>query len=491
MIRTNDRYVCISRPRRFGKTITANMLCSYYDREKDSTGLFADLSIAGDRSYSLHLNKYNVIFLNIAELLSRRSVSEMIDQVEKLLLRDLDKTYPEFSNPALDLVNSLKEIYMETDVGFVIIIDEWDCIFRERRDNTAEQKEYLEFLRAFLKDQPYVSLAYMTGILPIKKYGSHSALSMFKEISMISPKNFDRYIGFTAEEVQSLCAQYDMDYNEMSRWYNGYSFPKAPSVFNPRSVVAALQSGIFENYWTQTETFEALKIYIDLNFNGLRESIVSLLAGEKMQIDTSNFTNDMVTFDGKDDVLSLLIHLGYLGYMKDSGEVFIPNKEINDEFVTAIKSAKWTEVLAAIKTSDELLKATWRMEADAVAGYINIAHEETSHLNYSDENALSYVVSLAYYSARDYYTITRGMPSGKGYADMIFLPRYNHSDKPAMVVELKWDQSARGAIQQIKEKKYFSALEGHAGRILLVGINYDKKTKEHACVIEKFDLQGE
>jgi len=224
-----------------------------------------------------------------------------------------------------------------------------------------------------------------------------------------------------------------------------------------------------------------------MNFGGLRESVVSLLAGERIPIDTSGFTNDMVTFSSKDDVMTLMIHLGYLGFQKNTGEVFIPNKEINDEFITAIKSAKWDVVVKAVSASRELLNATWRKDAKAVANYISDAHEETAHLNYSDENALSYVVSLAYYAARDYYTIIREMPAGKGYADMIFLPRRNHPNKPAMVVELKWDKSAEGAIEQIREKKYPSALEAHAGKVLLVGINYDKKTREHTCVIEEYE----
>jgi hypothetical protein len=487
-IGTKDGYVCISRPRRFGKTTTADMLCAYYGRENDSSGIFADLAIAGDKSYKEHLNAYNVIFINVALFFDGDvSIKEMITSIKNAVVNELSRKFPNIpigANKRFD--EYLNEIYIATKIGFVIIIDEWDCVFRENKNDTEAQKAYLTFLLKLLKDQSYVRLAYMTGILPIKKYGTHSALSMFREYSMMNPGLFAEYVGFTDKEVKKLCEAYSMDFHEMSAWYDGYRFPTVSSVYSPRSVVFALIERSFDNYWTSTETFEALGSYINRNFNGLRESVVSMLAGEKIQIDASTFENDMVTFGGKDDILSLLIHLGYLGYLKESGEVFIPNKEIRMQFVSTIKMEKWTEVMTAINTSGNLLKATWRMDAVAVANYISMAHEETSHLNYSDENALSYVVSLAYYAARDYYTIIREMPTGRGYADMVFLPRINHTDKPAMVVELKWDKSAQGPIKQIKEKKYFEALDGHAGKVLLVGIGYDKKTKEHECVIEEF-----
>jgi hypothetical protein len=303
---------------------------------------------------------------------------------------------------------------------------------------------------------------------------------------MISPKQFDRFVGFTEEEVRDICSRYDMDYGEMAAWYDGYRFPNAPSVFNPRSVAAAVSSKVYENHRARTETYEALKIYIDMDFDGLRESIVCMLAGEKVRVRTDNFTNDMVTFQRKDDVLTLLVHLGYLGYLTESGEVFIPNKELNDEFVTAIESLKWGGVVKALNVSEDLLDATWRKDAKAVADYIEAAHNETSHLTYSDENALAYTVSLAYYTARQYYTIVREMPAGKGFADMIFLPGPSHADKPAMVVELKWNRTAKGAIKQIKDRNYPATLEGYEGKILLVGINYRKDTKKHTCVIETY-----
>jgi hypothetical protein len=492
LIDTNNRFVCVSRPRRFGKTIAANMLNAYYNRECDSSAMFAGSAISEDPLFREHLGGYNVIFLNMVEFLSQtEAVDGMINMIENELTGDFTKAYPEIPRESgMTFVKYLNAVYAATKIGNIIIIDEWDCIFREHKHDTVAQKKYLDFLRLFLKDQVYVSLAYMTGILPIKKYGAHSALSMFGEYSMTSPRQFDRFIGFTSEEVREICDRSGMDYAEMSAWYNGYRFPNAPAVFNPRSVVETVLGRTYSNYWARTETYEALRIYIDMEFDGLRESIIRMLSGETVKIKTNKFTNDMVTFQNKDDVLTLLVHLGYLGFLIKSSEVFIPNREIYDEFVTSIDSPKWGSVIDALNMSEELLNATWNKDACAVADYIDAAHDETSYLNYSDEDALAYTVSLAYYTARRYYTIVREMPFGKGFADMLFLPRPNHADKPAMVIELKWDKSAAGAIEQIKDKHYPTVLEGYTGGILLVGINYKKRTKEHTCLIEEYDCSA-
>jgi hypothetical protein len=343
VVETPSKYVCVSRPRRFGKTITANMLSAYYGRGADSAALFDGLAVAADPSFGKHLNKYNVIFLNMAEfLIENKTVQGMAGAIKSELASEFADAYPGVRTQRGDSFSKrLNTVFQATGIGNVVIIDEWDCVFREKKNDAAAQREYLDFLRLFLKDQPYVSLAYMTGILPIKKYGSHSALGMFDEFSMTSPKQFDRFIGFTAEEVQALCRAHGMDFAEMSAWYDGYRFPNAPSVFNPRSVVAALSSKSYDSYWTRTETYEALKVYIDMDFDGLRESVVRLLAGDRVVVNTGRFTNDMVTFQKKDDVLTLMVHLGYLGYLGESGEAFIPNKEISGEYVNAIESPRW------------------------------------------------------------------------------------------------------------------------------------------------------
>jgi hypothetical protein len=486
VLKTRQKYVCVSRPRRFGKSMAAEMLASYYSRGKDSFHQFEHLKIANDTSFKKYLNQYNVIFLNMQKFWSKtRDIGKMQERLEKTLLKDLLREYPMIDYmDETDLTDVLQDIYLETDIPFIFIIDEWDCIFRENKMNKEAQNLYLDFLRNLLKDASYVALAYMTGILPIKKYGTHSALNMFNEFSMTNPRELSEFVGFTESEVKQLCIQYNMDFEETKRWYDGYQFENIEHIYSPRSVVESMTSHCFDSYWNQTETFEALKDYIVLNYDGLKDTIIELLAGKRRKIDTSFFSNDMTTFQSADDVLTLLIHLGYLGYDFSTEEVFIPNSEVTSVFVTSIKSSNWKEVVNAIQISEELLKATWNQDTQAVAEGLEQAHFETSILKYNDENSLACVISLAYYSARTYYTQVRELPTGKGFADLVFLPRKNHLDKPAIVVELKWDKSAKGAIAQIKEKNYCKALEDYQGNLLLVGVNYDVKTKKHECEME-------
>ena len=381
----------------------------------------------------------------------------------------------------------MEKLYSKTKEEFVFIIDEWDCILRERKYASDEHKKYLDFIRNLLKDKTYVSLAYMTGILPIKKYGTHSALNMFGEYSMTSPKGFEEYIGFTENEVKELCDEYQMDFNTMKSWYDGYTFPKAEHIYNPKSVVDALLSEEFESYWTQTETYEALKLYIDMNYDGLKDAIVRMLTGECVVINPKKFQNDMRTFQSKDDVLTLLVHLGYLAFERKKSSVYIPNSEIEGEFLNAIEGEHWKDVVDSLEKSEQILQATWNEDAQTVAQILDEVHSEnTSILNYNDENSLSCVISLAYYNAMKDYTKVREFPTGKGFADIVYLPK-KHSNKPAMIIELKYDKTAQGAIEQIKERRYPESLKEYHRNLLLVGINYDKATKKHSCVIEKFE----
>ena len=383
-----------------------------------------------------------------------------------------------------DIISVLGEIFDVKKVPFIFIIDEWDCVFRVHKNNMDSQTKYLNFLRNLLKDQSYVALAYMTGILPIKKYGEHSAINVFYEYSMIDAEPISEFTGFTGEEVKLLCEKYDKPFEEMKRWYDGYNL-NGISIYNPKSVVESILRGQFNNYWTSTETYEALKVYIEMNFDGLKDTIIELLAGQKAVIDTTTFSNDMVTFETKDDILTLLVHLGYLTYDFYTKEVSIPNYEISEQFASTIKVMGWSEVANSLKLSDELLKATLNCDEEKVAELIDKAHSEnTSILKYNDENSLSCVISLAYYCARKTYTMERELPAGKGYADIVFKPRRNNSN-PAIIVELKYAKTAEGAIEQIKEKQYADCLNDYTGEILLVGINYDKEEKKHTCKIEK------
>lgn len=357
-----QRYMCVSRPRRFGKSTAADMLAAYYGRNEDTSVLFEKLKISQEQSYQKHLNKYDVIKINMQEFLSMsESVEDMLSILQMRLIKDLKSAYPEVVSSDR-LIFAMQDVFAETKCQFVILIDEWDCLFREYKQDKEVQKKYLDFLRIWLKNKEYVALAYMTGILPIKKYGSHSALNMFSEYSMLNPREMAEFFGFTEKEVQELCSKYDRSFEETKAWYNGYELSvveaqklKVYAMYNPKSVVDAMLSGIFDNYWNQTETYEALKAYICMNFDGLKDSVIKILAGDRVQINTGTFSNDMTSFQSRDDILTLLVHLGYLSYHWPDKIVAIPNKEVSQEYVNAISTMDWNEVIHSVEASRKLL----------------------------------------------------------------------------------------------------------------------------------------
>ena len=493
-LRTKQKYMCISRPRRFGKSMAADMLAAYYGKDYDSAALFDGLEISYCETFSTHLNKYNVFKINMQEFLSMtQNVDKMLKVLQKRLIKELKYNYPEYVD-CDNLVFAMQDIFSYTGQSFIVLIDEWDCLFREYKQDEEAQRKYLDFLRVWLKDKGYIALAYMTGILPIKKYGTHSALNMFMEYSMTNPGNMAEYFGFTEKEVENLCIEYGMNIEETKAWYNGYglySHNKQEdilySIYNPKSVVEAMLRHRFGNYWNQTETYEALKIYIQMNMDGLKDAIIEILAGNSVRINIGTFHNDMTTFATRDDILTLLVHLGYLTYDVEKESVRIPNKEVAQEYINAISTMDWKEVISSINNSRKLLEALWNLDSDKVAAGVDKAHEEISILQYNDENSLSCTISLAFYFAREYYTMIRELPTGKGFADICLIPRKIHMDKPAVIIELKWDKSVSGAIAQIKEKKYIDALSEYQGNLILAGINYDKKIKKHSCLVEKVD----
>lgn len=325
-----------------------------YGKKNDAKTLFENLKIAEDSSFEKHLNKYHVVWLNMQDFLSAADdIEGVINRIRNSLIKEIKKEIAQIGivrehYDIEDLKDCLYDLYKYTYTPYVFVIDEWDCIFREYRENEKIQKAYLDFLRDLLKDEEYVALAYMTGILPIKKYGSHSALNMFDEFSMINAGPLSEFVGFTEQEVNTLSKQYEMDREEMKLYYDGYHFEGAEAVYCPRSVVSALRFRRFDCYWNQTETFEALRLYVDMNFEGLRDSVITMLAGGRCQINTRDFQNDMVTFANRDDVLTLLVHLGYLAYDQERKEVFIPNEEIREEFVQVVSRSNWEEVSHAI-----------------------------------------------------------------------------------------------------------------------------------------------
>lgn len=486
--RTENRFVCVSRPRRFGKSMAANMLSAYYSCGCNSAGLFSGLEIEKNKFFQEHLNKHFVIRFDVQQFLESESdLDTFITEIQKEIAEELLEEFPDCKGFTVQtkLKFILGKIFKQTKKGFIFIIDEWDCVFRLAKNREQVQKEYLDFLRGLFKGQEYVDLAYMTGILPIKKYGEHSAINVFDEFSMIDPKNMGEYFGFTEEEVRKLCMQYHVDYFEIRKWYDGYLVGNI-NIYNPKSVVDVLMWKKLKSYWTGTETYEALKIYIDLNFDGLKEAVIEMLGNGRYKINPRKFQNDMTTFTGKDDVLTLLVHLGYLTFNEVTEEVSIPNQEIVQEFLNAVDNPNWGGIMQSVRCSINILKSTWSMDGKSVADGIAAIHNaNASILKYNDENSLKWTILLAYYSASIYYLPPNlEFPSGKGFADVVYLPKRDIA-KPALLIELKWNKSAKGAISQIRDKQYADWIKEYTGDILLVGINYDDE-KGHECMIEKF-----
>ena len=489
----NKKNICVSRPRRFGKSVNLNMLSAYYSRGCDSRAMFEGLKISKTPEWDKHLNKYNVIHISMQKFLSNsKSMDDMLELLQKTLMKDIKKEYKDHID-YIDFEHNLSfcmaDVYSIDNIPFVILIDEWDCIFREHRDDREAQKKYLDFIRDWLKDQSYVALAYMTGILPIKKYGTHSALNMFNEYSMTNSGKLSEYTGFTESEVRSLCKEYNKNIDEMRYWYNGYQINDDIHLYCPRSVVMAIEMERYDNYWTRTETYESLSKYISMNFDGLYDAVEHLLAGQRVKIDINTFQNDMTSLAGKDDVLTLLVHLGYLGYISNTEEVYVPNKEVANEYVSGMRAeGKWKKTIDAVQKSKELLSLTLSRKADKVAERIEQIHREgCDPQHYNNEQALRYTVLIAYYYAREKYNIIQEMPAGNGYADVIFVPNFQNPDGIPIIIELKYDKSADSAIEQIKNRHYPDCLNDY-DKMLLVGINYDKEStdKKHECVIEEY-----
>ncbi len=498
-IEKSDKLTCISRPRRFGKSFAAKMLMAYYDCCCDSHDLFDDKIIAKDRTYEKYLNKYNVIFLDITGFISYAKrenlplddIPSMIANRVKEEILELDPEAPKDKSPE-DCI--LHFVGQPDGRPFVFIIDEWDAIIREAKNDNEAQVRYLNLLRSWFKNGSFtpkaVAAAYMTGILPIKKDGSQSAISDFKEFSMVKPRRFAEYVGFTQSEVRTLCDIHNINFDCMKRWYDGYSFKDQDSIYNPNSVMEAIKNDDFDSYWSESTTATELMSYLSQDYNGFAKTIAELVGGLSVKVNPNGFMNDLISFKGRDDVLTLLIHLGYLTYNVEEQTAHIPNEEIRIEFQRAIHEVSHEESLKRLKESEKLFEDTIHMNEEAVAMQIEKVHsEENAPLHYNKEESLRSVIKLAYYTYRDHYIQFEELPSGEGYADVVYIPKKD-SDWPALVIELKWNESAEAAIDQILKKKYPSALENYGSTILLVGITYDKDAgagdKRHKCKIVKY-----
>lgn len=483
------RFTCVTRCRRFGKSMAAKMLCAYYDHSCDSRRLFEDLQIAQAPSFEEHLNKYAVLYLDMSDFMRQIHDNDIVGLLEAKLRADIFESYPNVKvDKSDDLLDSLVRITENTGERFMFIIDEWDAIFREMKPGSHSIDRYVEWLRRMFKGMNATRVfagVYMTGILPVKKYATQSALNNFQEYSMVDPGGMSGFFGFTKEEVQHLAEKYGMDYEELEKWYDGYQIGDTKSIFNPNSVIQAITRHKCQSYWARTAAYEAVSTYISMNYKGLKDDIIRMLAGGRSHVDPAGFQNDLSVIADRDDALTVLIHLGYLSFDWNEAECYIPNREVAGEMVRAVKNTDWKNVADALDQSRQLLQATLVGDETAVAAGIDSAHDEnTSILSYNDENSLACVLSIAYYYARNDYIIHREFASGKGFADLVLIPRKN-VDSPALVVELKYDKDADSAIAQIKRKKYPSKVAQHADNLLLVGINYDRGIKRHECHIER------
>ena len=485
---TERSFSCVSRSRRFGKSIAAKMLCAYYDHSCDSRPLFADLAIASDPSFEKHLNKYPVIFLDLTSFISERD-DNIVDIMDATLLADVVKAYPDVAAEDGDrLMDYLLRVTEAKGEQFIFIIDEWDAICREYAAGTEVMDRYVGWLRRMFKSMDGVRVfagVYMTGILPVKKYKTQSAMNNFIEYSMVEPVDMAPYFGFTKEEVLALAEKHGMNFDELEKWYDGYQIGDELSIFNPNSVMQAIRSRRCRSFWASTASYDTVAHYIQMNYEGLKDDVVRMLAGERCAVDPTGFQNDMSVIQSKDDVLTVLIHLGYLSYDWKESECYIPNKEVAGEMVNAVKLNNWSHVANAIEKSKQLLRATIEGNEEAVARGVDVAHDEnTSILSYNDENSLACVLSLAYYYASNDYIIHRELASGKGFADLVLIPRKNVAS-PAIVIELKYDKAVNTAIEQIKQKQYPAKVSQYTDNLLLVGITYERDTKQHRCCIEK------
>ena len=488
-LNTERRYSCVTRCRRFGKSMAARMLAAYYDKSCDSRELFRGLEAEKDDSFETYLNKYYVIRLDMTDFTTRfRHEKDIVNLIQHEIMDDVLEAFPETKTKERDdLMEILCRISETTGNRFVMIMDEWDAILREMGTDEYITTAYVDLLRRLFKGSGSNTVfagAYLTGILPIKRYNTESALNNFREYSMINPGKMSSALGFTQEEVELLCEKHGMDMEDMKRWYDGYRIGKTSHLFNPYSVMRAIDEEEYRSYWTTTGAYDSVVTYIQMNYDGLKDDIIRMLSGESVPVITTTFQNDMHVVNSRNDVLTVLIHLGYLAYDRDTNKCFIPNKEVADEMNNAVNATKWTQLAKVLENSQRLLEDTISGNEQAVAKAIDLAHDEnTSILSYNNENSLACVLTIAYIYAQNDYIVHRELATGKGFADLVLIPRRN-VDKPAVVLELKYKKDVEAAIDQIKRKQYVSKIEQYTGDILLVGINYDKKEKRHTCVIE-------
>ena len=500
LIEEGANHICITRPRRFGKTVTANMISAFFSKAREASDIFDRLKISTSQNYSKYRNQYNVIHISLNDI-SRQCTTyeEYITRIEQRLVRDLKRAYPQAELDGEEsAVDALMEIYTENSENrFIFVFDEWDFLFHQPFVTEKEKREYLSYLRSLLKDRPYVILAYMTGILPIAKYSSGSELNMFTEYTMLSEEKFSEVFGFTDSEVDTLYQKYT-DYTEhikvtregLRYWYNGYHTFSGERVYNPRSVVCALRNNNLGNYWTSAGPYDEIYYYIENNVAAVRDDLALMVSGIPVPAKIREYAATSMNLNTKDEIFSSMVVYGFLSY--ENGKVSIPNKELMDRFDEMLqREPSLGYVYRLARASDRMLEATLNGDVDTMAEILELAHDtEVPLLRYNNETELSAVVNLVYLSARDRYRVEREDKAGTGYVDFIFYPETDKS-LDSIILELKVDSSPEEAIRQIKTRKYdlrfrerIGEEQKYTGRILAVGISYNKKTKKRICRVE-------
>lgn len=490
---TREDFVCMSRARRFGKSMAGNMISAFYTKGADTHEVFSQMKIGQVAGFDKYLNKFNVIKLDMNGWLQNtkmeRRGDELFECIQDTLLREFRTQFPNISfGDGSSLASSILNVYGNTGEKFVIIIDEYDVLVREQV-STALFDDYLSFLNGMFKNsalRPAIALAYITGILPIVRDKIQSKLNEFCEYTMLNPRQFAEHIGFTHEEVSGLCQQYGMDLDECARWYDGYQMSGDVYLYNPLSVSMAMRDKECYNYWTTTSSFEALKEYIMMDFDGIKQDVISMISGASVPVNVLKYQNTIESINSKDNVFTYLIHLGYLTYDRETKTCRIPNEEVRVEWINSIEDeADYKTIMSIVNASKRLLDDTINGNEEAVAKALDLSHTAvTRNLTYNDEHCFQSAICLAYFYANTRYTLVKELPTGKGYADLVLIPFLPNI--PALVIELKHNHSAESALEQIKTKNYCEVLNKYQGDLLFVGINYDEKTKEHECKIEKF-----
>ena len=495
VIDTEERFICVTRPRRFGKSVTVKMLNAYYSKGCDSKALFSDLKIASSPDFEKHLNQHDVIYLDMTKFADNKDNGNMyFENLDTDVVSELKNTYPECFDKDKDY--SLPEAIFCLKRRFIFIIDEWDFVFREYPNNSNLHEHFIDLLRALFKGvgENFVELVYMTGILPIARYNTQSALNNFIEYTILSSGDFSQYYGFEENEVKILCKKYHLDFENTKFWYDGYKVG-AYELYNPCSIKKLIKLKKFSNYWTESSAYDLVKEAINLNFEGLKDDIIKLCSGSTISIsrpEIKSFNTADLKFKNKVAIYIYLVHLGYLGYDDADATIYVPNEETRVELLNSVKENHWPKFESSLKLSEQVVAATYNKDSETVATLLSKIHEDkVPALEYNNESALRYVVLMAYLATeRDYLAPLNEFPTGKGFADIVYLPMSaNAKDKPALIIELKKDASAKVALEQIKERDYVSRVKEYTDNILLIGINYDSKTKQHSCEIKKYPKQ--